>query len=80
MKIYNYHIVGLLIHLINVFRFTKFRRGEPLPSDVEMLNLTNQTSDDDNDVYVDKENEWMARQLEAELLGGGDSSQEGNSS
>jgi len=52
---------------------TKFRRGEPLPSDVDYLNLTNQSTDDDATEEVDQENEWMAQELERELLGGDDS-------
>jgi hypothetical protein len=52
---------------------TKFRRGEPLPSDMDVLNLTNQSTDDDDE--VDQDNEWMAQELERELLGGDDNSQ-----
>lgn len=44
----------------------KFRRGEPLPSDIDSLNLMNPSSEEDEE--VDEEDEWMAQQLEREFL------------
>ncbi|CAL8070201.1 unnamed protein product [Orchesella dallaii] len=47
----------------------KFRRGEPLPSDIDSLNLMNSSSDDDagDDGNGNEEDEWMAQALEREL-------------
>ncbi|ODM90724.1 RNA polymerase II subunit A C-terminal domain phosphatase [Orchesella cincta] len=47
----------------------KFRRGEPLPSDIDSLNLMNASSDDDDaEGNGNEEDEWMAQALEREFL------------
>ena len=45
----------------------RFRRGEPLPSDLD--NLFSNSSDDDDDTQAgNQEDDWMAEALEREFL------------
>jgi hypothetical protein len=46
---------------------TRFRRGEPLPSDLDTLNLLSGSSDEDDNGQVDQD-DWMAEALEREFL------------
>jgi len=64
---------------------SRFRRGEPLPSDLDCLNLAHECSDDDDDAmfednsmdFSNKGDEssdaWMAEALEREFLNDDDS-------
>jgi len=46
----------------------RFRRGEALPSEVDDLNLMNQSDDPTDDDGTNDDEKWMAQALEREFL------------